>query len=196
VIFLLNFASHLGLTSRSAFLTSYFIRPRVRNDIETIRTIHRKIEKLVDENKNEKSNIVYCTASSEIINNDILNKAFAPNFSRKFIAFCSDVDLRDGFNKNFFDAEIILTATPPQTHLVKGQKVVTELNALFYSENDFRKHYEKLDSFSLDKGVTATLWQKISPLTSQDIIMVKNIFEAIYPEYPGLFSERINEFLK
>ena len=194
IIIVLNLCAQFGfcLGSGNPLFVSYTIQPKRRNDIEEIQSMDRCIEDIV---KDGHYGLAYCTASSGILNSDLCNKAFAPAFPELYYVIASDVDLRDGFNPAFFQADIVVTATPVQTHLQNGQEIVTRLNELFYGDTDFRKRYEAVRSFSLDNGVEATVWVKKEPLSVDDIMSVKGIFTEIYPDHPELFSDRIDAYV-
>lgn len=68
--------------------------PRIRSDLTALRTLELDLENLSDEGHQW----IYCTASSSIINSDILYKMNAPDYNEKIHYFyVPQVDLRDGF---------------------------------------------------------------------------------------------------
>lgn len=189
-----NFAMSIGIGTpyKNILWGENTYVPKVRSDLKVLRTLELSLEGLSDEGYQ----MVYCTASTPILNSDILYKLNAPDFNTKInYADVSHVDLRDGFNTKFFDSDIIIACDPPQYHLWQGQEVILRLNEVMLSDNVFSENYTVRNEYALDEGVKATVFVKEKPLERADIEYIKDIFENIYPEYPDLFSNRITAYL-
>lgn len=182
----------IGVGYKNIFWEEGTYIPRVRYDFRALNALERCLEKLKDDGFQN----VYCIASSTVFNSDILYKLNAPDINTN-ISYNSatDVDLRDGFNTQFFDADIILACDPPQYHLAHGQEIILKLNEVMLSDNIFSEKYEVRDEYILDEGVHVLVFVKREPLEFFEIEYIRNIFEEIYPDYPELFSERISAYL-
>lgn len=182
----------IGTSYKSALWVERTYVPRVRSDFEALRDLEKCLEDLSDEGFHR----VYCTASSVIFNNSIIYNLNAPDKNPKISwAGVSHVDLRDGFNTQFFESDIIVACNPPQSHLQHGQEVVLRLNEVMMTENIFSRNYEIRNEYILDRGVHAVVFVKKEPLERSEIEYIQDIFEGLYPGYPELFSERINTYL-
>lgn len=166
--------------------------PRQRNDMDALQELERYLGKL-DEQGYQK---VYCIASSEVLNDDILRKLNAPNYDIPYdISNTSHVDLRDGINTEFFDAEVILACTPVQSPSSAGHDLLLRLNDVFLTDNCFSDNYKVVNTFVLDNNVEVLVYTKKLDLDKEDIEYIRDIYAQIYPEYPELFEKRIDEYL-
>lgn len=140
---------------------------------------------------------VYCLGSSGIINDDLLRKIHAPELNLLYSCMqASHIDLRDGFNTNFFDADVVLSCDPEQTHLTSGQELIRLENRIFSDENPFSDNYRSTETFLLDNNVKVTVWIKEEPLAYEDIMYFGNLCDELYPDYPELFKDRIDNYLQ
>lgn len=189
----INFLSFLGIENYGSFLwQAPKYEAKSRNDIDVLKELETYLGVLNEQGYSG----VYCLGSSGIINNDILYKLNAPNFSIPYICMnVSQVDLRDGFNTNFFDANVILACDPPQYHLSNGQDLLLKLNEIFLEGNVFNENYQLKETFCLDNNVNVMVYVKVRPLNHEDIEYIRNICHELYPDYPDLFEERIDLYL-
>lgn len=189
----INFLSFLGIENYGSFLwQAPKYEAKSRNDIDVLKELETYLGVLNEQGYSG----VYCLGSSGIINNDILYKLNAPNFSIPYICMnVSHIDLRDGFNTNFFDANVILACDPPQYHLSNGQDLLLKLNEIFLEGNVFSENYQLKETFCLDNNVNVMVYVKVRPLNHEDIEYVRNICHELYPDYPDLFEERIDLYL-
>ena len=132
--------------------------PKIRNDKNTLQQLENYLQELDQGGKKG----VYCLASSGILNNEVLDK-LNPFQSPPFLNYnAAQIDLRDGFNTQFFDADVILSCTPEQHHLPAGQEVILALNRVFQTENHFRDHYSLEKKYILDGGIEVDVFVKQS----------------------------------
>lgn len=196
VIFVLtvNFLMSIGVGTayKSILWGERTYTPLVRSDLNALHTLELNLENLSDKGYQS----VYCTASTPILNHDILYKLNAPDFNTniKYVNV-PQVDLRDGFSTDFFECDVIIACDPPQYHLWQGQEVILKLNEVMLTDNMFSDNYELNSEYLLDEGVKAMVFVKKESLDRWDIEYIQNIFETIYPEYPELFSDRIAAYL-
>lgn len=180
--------------------------PPCRYDINTIGMITNDLNQLTYDNKDK----IYILASSGSYNQNTFNKYYFPDkiYSIPNALRTNDVDLRDGFPVQFFDAKYILVLVPIQTHLMpKDQSVVTELSKELLNDTSFSKHYKVIKNYELYRDkinnknmkankVTAYLYKKITPLTLDDIEYIQQKFDNLYPNQPELFKNRIDDYIR
>lgn len=170
------------------FAERYF--PVRRNDIQEL---HNMVDDLNNLTKNGEKH-VYILASSGLINRDLILKINMPYDleSVKNLLLNSDVDLRDGFRPEFFEADYIVTTNPIQTHLPSGQEVVTYLSANLQDANSYiGKHFIEIKNYKLDNNIDAKIYEKISDWTQDDIDEIKAYYDNLYPTHKDLFADRI-----
>lgn len=109
----------------------------------------------------------------------------------------ADVDRRDGFNTDFFEATYVVASDPAQTHLAAGEeRIVEALNELVQDGESFvGVHYEPLESFTFDDGVTLTVYRRISDFSDGDVREMQALFDGLYPDLPEMFHDRFEEYL-
>lgn len=192
------FAPASWLSSRFgqvAFGSQRFRAPRVRGDMDILQQIDTDLRQLVGDSEAK----VYVAASSSILNDDILRKLNYPDsmYQKSYLYVSSHVDLRDGFPLSFFFSDYVLVADPPQTHLdPASQQTVVQLAKEFLEGRPTSVHFEKLNSYILDHGVTATLYHKISQFTYEDVEYWIALFDGLYPNEPGLFRDRLTSLIQ
>lgn len=184
---------HIWDVPNIPYASDAILYPKQRNDITTLQNLERYLGALNDRGYQN----VYCIAGSFILNDDILRKLNAPDYTLPFnIYVTSQVDLRDGINTDFFDAEVVLACNPVQSSLSSGHDLLLLLNDIFLTENCFSENYNLVETFTLDDDVEVMVFVKTRDLEKSDIEYIRDIFEGIYPEYPELFETRIDNYIK
>jgi len=192
-----NFISSFSNILRTQILSPLFIEnvyiPKIRRDIDEL----NDLEKYLGELNCMGYENVYVVGSSGVINSDILRKLNAPNFDLPFNLFnTSDVDLRDGFNCEFFDADIVIACQPEQCHLTHGQHVITDLNTIMTGTNIYSDNYTLIKRFVVEDNVTLLVYVKKQDLGKEDINFVENIFDQIYPNEAAMFHDRFEKYMQ
>lgn len=194
----LNFSFALGIIPKAADNAMFIQRtykPKIRWDKSTLQLMEKEFEQLDAEGYRG----VYVLASSDILNGDILYKLNAPLFEKGYqLQAAAQVDLRDGFNTDFFDADVIVVCDPLQVHLMpEDQSVISLLYSLFREDSDsaFTKKYKLFSNYTLDRDVEAYIYVKQQELQQSDIEYVRDLFEQRYDNYPELFLNRFNEYI-
>lgn len=195
----LNFGCSLGMLERpqnSALFIQRTYTPKIRYDRASLLLLDQELERLDARGRHG----VYVVASSGILNEDILRKLNAPAFDKDYeLCTVSHVDLRDGFDTGFFDADVVVVCDPLQVHLAaEDQCVISLLQALFTGNADgqFVRNYARTASYRLDDEVTAHVYVKQQELEASDVLYVKELFEERYHEYPQLFGERFDAYIR
>ncbi len=163
-----------------------FYAPKIRNDIPVIQAMAKDLTSLSDGNRKK----VYCISSFTVFNDSILQDAELPNavLVVPSMSISSHVDLRDGFNTDFLQSDIVVVADPAQYHLApKGQRVIGILASEMLSGR-LGKHFMPVKQYRLDSGVTARVYIKNMPFTKDDVESLSKEFDSVYPQ---LFKDRI-----
>lgn len=173
------------------FSTRYY-ETKTRNDLESI---HEMIDYVNEIANPENGKWVYVLSSSGVLNSDILRKAELPfNINPIPTLYGTrEVDLRDGFPEELFQADVVIVGEPVQTHLPDGkQQIISHLSELILDSDSYLgKHYSCVKKFVLDGGVTANVYNRISQYDKEDYVKLQTYFDDLYGEYPELFGNRI-----
>lgn len=166
--------------------------PLQRSDIESLHQLADTLNELVGDSEKQ----VYTLASGSHLNASILDSLNKPysGAAVKNLLVTHDVDLRDGFPAQFLEAEIVVTTNPVDLHLAPGSQEVVRFLAQEVMDEDspIGRHFEVNEqTFSLDDGVEVLIYEKISEFTTDDLQFVADYFDAYYPGYEQLFSQRI-----
>ena len=172
--------------------------PPVRNDIDELRNFIGEINTMCDEGNRK----AYPLMSSGLYNATSFKQSGLPDTldAAPKMMFTADIDLRDGFPINFFDADIIIISAPIQVHLLpQDQSVVWKISELVTSM-PLARHFRFVKEISLyptekvSDCVTLKVYEKISPYEKSDIDFVENLFVNLYPNNPELFKDRFEKY--
>jgi hypothetical protein len=163
--------------------------PLVRNDIDVL---DRLLDRLGNLNIQEPGDI-YVLASSGILNSSILQNRCRLGPQGRF--FCDrilvthDVDKRDGFPRQFLRASYLVVASPTQYHLrADDQRVIGILAREVMEANGIGASFQRLpEEFSLDRGVTAWIFEKSQPFKRADLDALSGEFARYYPDERSIF---------
>lgn len=128
-------------------------------------------------------------SSSSILNDNMLD-TLSDNKLSKYISGASQVDLRDGLNLQSIMSKYFIVADPIQTHLSpSGQQVITIPADEILKNYGIGKALERVGSgYALDNGVTAYIYKKVRPLTSEEIIAFISRYYVSYPQWKGIYD--------
>ena len=173
--------------------SSVVYRPEVRDDMEAIGDLLKDTVTLTD----ELGGHAYLISSTGIFNRDVLRNYNLPNEMDAFPMLDStcEIDLRDGFPKQFLEADVVMATDPVQTHVeYDGQRIIWKLNELMLDEHScFADNFEVVNNYTITQGIDVYVFKKIKPFTEEDYEYLINVFGEWYPEYPELFVDRIKE---
>ena len=169
----------------------------VRHDIDDLKNFVADMKELTS-NNNKK---IFGLLHSFFYNVHTLGKIYLPeNHNALPNLFGSgNVDLRDGFAINFFDADYVIVLEPFQNDLqAQDQTIILKPYELITTPSPISRHFKQIKeyTFSLDgiSTVKFKLYEKISPYEKADIDFVENIFEKLYPNQPELFKNRFENY--
>lgn len=161
----------------------------VRDDIPRL---HALADAINAENLGGK---VYILSSSIVLDSDLLDALDKPREEKpvRNLMRTMDIDLRDGFPIEFPRAEIVVVATPIQTHLAEGsQEVIRYLGELVLDSNSqIGRHFRFIREIELGYGVTAKIYRRVSDLSLEDRQLLDSYFSARYPGHDEIFHDRI-----
>ena len=130
-------------------LPSFSVKPERRNDTRAILKLKQDLDQTVEENA--KCRVL---ASSFVLNDSIIRNAPASlnvpeERDGSYIVSLPEVDSRDFWRLNeIYEAEYILLASPPQTHLGPGEQTITEQAVeSFMNNTDIAQIFEEITDF-------------------------------------------------
>ena len=128
-------------------------------------------------------------SSSGVLNDNMLD-TLSDNKLSPYISGASQVDLRDGLNLQSIMSKYFIVADPIQTHLSpSGQQVITIPAGEILSNYGIGKAFERIGSgYALDNGVTAYIYKKVRPFTSEEIITFISRYYVSYPQWKGAYD--------
>lgn len=200
ILFLIVSVTNMGVMLIPSFrnmpgktiFTDLSYAPKKRTDMEEIEKIVNDLNDIAAEEENTH---FYTLASSAVLNSNIISMAGFPDKINAVPQMYStnDVDLRDGFPTQFFDADYVLVADPIQTHLPNGtQEVVRYLAEQILNQESILGSYYHLErEYSLEKNVKVGLYKRLHIIGSDVYEELKNYYERLYPDVPELFSKRL-----
>ena len=166
--------------------------PMQRSDIEELHSMADFLNDLTDGTEKH----VYICASGSVLNASIMESLDKPYNSGALhnMYWTADVDLRDGFNTDFLNADYVVVTDPVQLHLAEGtQEVVRFLcEEIQNPESPVGRHFNKMNqSYLLDNDVTAYIYEKVSDFETSDYQYLADYYDEYYPGMDELFSTRI-----
>ena len=114
-------------------------------------------------NQTRGSSLVYFAAASSDLNSSLPYTYYLPSSTTSpFPVAGADVDSRDGFNTDFFNADFVVTSDPVSLHMSRDkEQVVYILNKLVRDHSSYvGRHYIEKRSFSFDNDVRVTVYEK------------------------------------
>lgn len=151
-----------------AMFPSYSVKPKKRNDINSILALKRTLDKKIPEGT--KCGVL---SSSFVINSSILINV-VPSLNMKeertdnYIVGLPEVDSRDYWRLNeIYECDYILVATPAQTHLASGeQTIITETVKSFEDGTDIADAFSQVMDFKMKVGeITLKLYKRSMPVS-------------------------------
>ena len=169
----------------------------VRHDIEDLKKFLNELNELTTRTDKR----VYFLASSGEYNSAVLSCIYLPekhNALQNLIG-TKDIDLRDGFPIDFFDADYVVVTDPIQTHLRwQDQLTVVGLSEGVTHIQQLSRHFKQIKEYAFSYNENSTvkfkLYEKISPYEKADIDFVESFFVETYPNQPELFKNRFEEY--
>lgn len=185
-----GFARSVSLVSfaRPPLFPSESYSPKIREDIPVLEQMSDRIKELTAADGSS----VYFLASSDILNDNIMIRLYYPKDNALPVMGYAHSDLRDGFSTELLKAKYVVVCDPVQLHLAAGTQKVIEIPANeILGGTGIGANYEYMQEWTLDRGVKAKLYRLAKDFSQQDIRELAARFDAVYPDYPQLFKNRI-----
>lgn len=128
-------------------------------------------------------------SSSSVLNDNMLDTLSDQKLSH-YITGASQVDLRDGLNLQSIMSKYFIVADPIQTHLSpSGQQVITIPADEMLKNYGIGKAFERVGAgYNLDNGVSAYIYRRIRPLTSEEITTFISRYYVSYPQWKDVYD--------
>jgi len=136
---------------------------------------------------------VYVAASSPTLNPTLFTTADRslgrPVFPAGKLLHSPEVDRVSCFPIGLFEADVVVTAWPPQTHLRPAEQQVAVLPAeRLYHGTGFGRAFDRLPGeYRLDDGV-AYVYKRVRPIADADVQEFSDRLRGAHPDCPGLFT--------
>ena len=148
------------------------------------------IPQILDQNNKK----IYVLASGYTFNSEIFANSILPDLSLKDrFTSVAHLDIRDGFDPSFYEAQYVLTVSPLEYSLTpETQKVIgilyNAIEATSPLNDNFNLIYEEQLS---DSEYKIKIYEKVGDFTTKDKEFLKDQFNKYYSEYKELFEYRI-----
>lgn len=151
--------------------------PEQRNDMDELIRLKQDIgHRLVYDS-------VYILSFSEILNRDLIAR-MCTEYGKKALnsnlLTVSEIDKRDGFPMDFFDAKYVYLATPVMDQWQKNKHSIMSLLADSIQDQTVLGNYYEVvpDRYELDSGIKVTLFKRMRDIESSRIDNLRTIFES------------------
>ncbi|OAB80223.1 hypothetical protein [Cochleicola gelatinilyticus] len=137
---------------------------------------------------------IYMLTSSREINDNIVKNSKLPELRNEFkkLHITQHVDKRDHFPNELFSSDYVVVTDPAQYHLgEKNQQVIGYFNNAILN-GSLKPHYKIVQTYHLNKGITAYIMKKTSGFNKKEIDSIRNFFKSKFPEYPKMFDVKEN----
>lgn len=190
LLLILNFNIGIGTASLNIQpIQQLFARreaPLIRTDYpEVVRFI-----KYLKENTNSKDSIYIAASSYEILNKSIVEEGEKDLYKEQKLNIIrtSDIDSRDFYPLNgLLNSNYVVVTNPMQYHInPKQQKVIAIIGDIFRNKQLLANDFEKVsEEFSFQEGVTAYLYKRIKPTSTEMILDSLKFMEQKINRTPG-----------
>lgn len=189
-----------SLKSFSFAFSQTRIYPKTRSDYEQIHSLLLSLNDLTRDSNSK----IYVLSSSISLNSSLLKNAcfaFEPDLQplASKILNTNDVDKRDGFPFQMFEADYVIVTSPPGFHLLpENQKVIGILAEQIVNQHTIGTAYNRLPlDFTLEDSSRVSIYQKKRAFNPEELQGISEIFINFYPEHREKFEfkrEMIEKF--
>lgn len=185
-VFALNFISAFCLDMPRIF--SHRHHRLYRDDKESVLLLANKLEELTQGTDKK----IYVASTSGTLSGSVLQRVKVPNtFDALDNIEMTNTDMRDGFNVAFFTADYCVVTDPIEGRYT-GNNVPCYLSAMTQDDASYiGRHYKEIYQVTLQYGIKAKVYERISGFTYEDKKQISDYFDALYPNDKELFSGRI-----
>ena len=169
---------------------AFRIRPAVRHDLAEVRRLLASL----DQRLAVAPGWVYVIAVSGPLTDTGLgfaNLSLGTSYSSpRYVLSSAHVDRRDGFPGNLLEARYIVLPEPVQVpDPPRHCRVASEpARCLLEGEGIGRAFRRGREVFVFDGGVRASIWDRVRPLTADDVAVLSARLRAHYPDRPDIWQ--------
>lgn len=181
--FLFAYVPALHSAPSAPFIGTQRFLPLQRTDIPQLTALGDYVNALSEQEGGAKS---YMLSASFRLNYSILQNVHAPDtFESVPSLFRSkEIDLRDGFPMEFLSADIVIISDPIQYPAPpEDSRVVGVLAQDILEDSPISTLYTKKASFSLEDGVTASVYLRSRAFNETELSFLKSQFQSFYPQW-------------
>ena len=166
--------------------------PLVRRDIDEFERLASILDSRVEQIGPDAK--IYVLASSPVFNVATLNmlevSTGIPFAAKNRLLRTADVDKRDGFPEELFEAAIVAVASPVQFHHEPEEQQVIGIPAeMILSATGIGRAFKLLpQTFELDDGVMVQLYQRTRANSPEERGELSNRLRAAYPDRPAIYG--------
>jgi hypothetical protein len=165
--------------------------PLKRNDFDQVHSLLQTLNTLTRDSDSK----IYILASSGALNGSIVRSGchtFEPGLAdlEQKLLVTNDVDKRDGFPFQFFQARYVVVTHPVGYHLApEHQRVIGLLAEELLNGEGLGQAYDRLPfAFTLEDASIAYIYEKTTDLKADALKNISDTFVGLYPEYKGKFE--------
>ena len=169
----------------------------VRRDIANLKKFVSDLNALTEGTDKK----IFALSDSALYNGHTLTKIYIPDSHNALPNFNGggDLDLRDGFQIQFFDADYIIVPDSIQVHMrPQDQSIIVKPYELITDPSPISKHFREVKEYTFspdgNSEVKFKVYEKISPFEKSDIDFVEKIFVELYPNQNTLFKDRFEHY--
>jgi hypothetical protein len=165
--------------------------PMTRNDLPEFARMLRAADDAAASTRRGRVTIV---ASSPTINQTMFKAADRslqrPLFAENRVLYTTEVDRVNGFPLAVFEADVVVVAWPPQTHLrPEEQQSIVLAAERIHSGTGFGRAFDRLPGeFNLEGGVTVSLYRRERPIEPTDLNEFVEQLRKDHPTCTELFT--------
>lgn len=182
--FVYVFAPVSGIEAGNLFSSVRFA-PKTM-ETEGVYRLRDRLNALTD----EEGGYVYVLASSETLNDDILQNSMLPEKENAVqnLLGTNHVDKRDGIPNHLLICKFIVVAEPVQVHLGADNQQVVDFFAREILDGTYTPNLQRIESIPVADGVTAHIYRRNAGFSQTFLERVQAHFNAVYPDHESLFS--------
>jgi|GEM_PF-2971860 len=171
--------------TNTKILSDTRLAPVVRNDTETLKGIYTDVSKQLMAGES-----VYVVSSNFTFNVDIFRNiplsltGIPKSIPDSSLALATQLDVRDGFSKGFFEARLVIDSSPAGyiTSNHSEQQIVKILHESMEPGGALRDYYTIIGVYALDKNHKVFVYRKV---TEVPVEVRAELIDAITKTHPG-----------
>lgn len=181
--FIFAYVPALHTANTGCLLGSQHFLPLQRNDMAELHALCEKANQVSKDAGNAK---IYMLSASFRLNYSLLQNVNAPATFQSVpnLYASNEVDLRDGFPRQFLMADVVIVCSPVQyaTTPETGRVIGLLANDILH-RSQISGSYQKEGAFTLMGNTKAYIYRRVKVFNSADLAFLENQFNQIYPQW-------------